>query len=118
MKAMVEAAKLDPEIDRRVKMFRYRAVEEFYDLRNDPDCLNNLVDKPEHKDDLRKMQNELRKWMRQTDDPLLTAFENRYSLQERKSALVEIYGDNYVKAAKKQEKVPRSDRKKKNKRGQ
>ncbi|MHC4557549.1 MAG: sulfatase family protein [Planctomycetota bacterium] len=119
MKAMVEAAKVDPEVAQRVKMFRYRATEEFYDLRSDPDCLNNLVDESEYKDDLRKMQNELREWMKQTRDPLLTAFENRYSPEERKSALVEIYGDNYVNAAQRQEKVPRSDRKKKrNKRNQ
>lgn len=119
MKAMVEAAKVDPEIAQRVKMFRYRAAEEFYDLRNDPDCLNNLVVESEYKDDLRKMQSGLREWMKQTRDPLLTAFENRYSPEGRKSALVEIYGDNYVNAAQRQKKVPRSDRKKKrNKRNQ
>jgi hypothetical protein len=61
-----------------VYLFRYRATEEFYDLRSDPDCLNNLIDESEYKDDLRKMQNELREWMKQTRDPLLTAFENRY----------------------------------------
>lgn len=113
MKAMVEAAKVDPEVAQRVKMFRYRSTEEFYDLRDDPDCLHNLVDEPQYTDDLRKMQNELRKWMKQTRDPLLTAFENRYSVEKRKSALIEIYGDNYVNAAQRQEKVPRSDRKKK-----
>jgi len=113
MKAMVEAAKIDPEIAQRVKMFRYRATEEFYDLRSDPDCLNNLVDESEYKDDLRKMQNELREWMKQTRDPLLKVFENRYSPEGRKSALVEIYGDNYVNAAQRQKKVPRRGGKKK-----
>jgi len=119
MKAMVEAAKEDPEIAQRVKMFRYRATEELYDLRNDPDCLRNLVEESEHKDDLIKMQNELHEWMKETRDPLITAFENRHSVEKRKSALIEIYGDNYVNAAQRQEKVPRSDRKKnKNKRSQ
>jgi len=113
MKAMVEAAKVDPEVAQRVKMFRYRATEEFYDLRNDPDCIHNLVDESEYKDGLRKMQDGLREWMKQTGDPLLTAFENRHSVEKRKSALIEIYGDNYVNAAQRQEKVPRSDRKKK-----
>ena len=113
MKAMVEAAKIDPEVAQRVKMFRYRATEEFYDLRSDPDCLNNLIDESEYKDDLRKMQNELREWMKQTRDPLLKVFENRYLPEARKSALVEIYGDNYVNAAQRQKKVPRSSRKKK-----
>ena len=99
MKAMVDAAKTDPYIAQRVKMFRYRAAEELYDLRNDPDCLNNLVDSPEYKNDLRKMQGQLHDWMKQTHDPLLPAFENRRSPEKLRSCLVKIYGDNYTKAA-------------------
>lgn len=119
MKAMVEAAKGDPQIAERVNMFRHRAIEEFYDLGKDPDCLNNLVDNSEYKDDLRKMQNELHEWMKETRDPLLTAFENRTSVEKRTSALVDIYGDNYVNTAQRQEEAPRSDRKKnRNKRSQ
>jgi N-sulfoglucosamine sulfohydrolase len=111
MKDMVEAGKVNPEIAERVKMFRYRALEELYDLGKDPDCLTNLVDESAYEGDLKKMQNELYKWMRQTGDPLLKAFENRYSPEVRKSALVEIYGANYVNAARRQEKVPRGERK-------
>ncbi|UCG48335.1 MAG: sulfatase, partial [Phycisphaerales bacterium] len=46
MKAMVEAAGRRPDVAERVRMFRYRAAEELYDLENDPDCLKNLVGKP------------------------------------------------------------------------
>ena len=99
MKAMVEAAKTDPYIAQRVKMFRYRAVEELYDLRKDPDCLNNLVDKAEYNNNLRKMQDWLHSWMKQTHDPLMSAFENRRSPEKLRSCLVKIYGDNYTKAA-------------------
>jgi len=101
MKAMVEAAKTDPEVAQQVKMFRYRAAEELYDLRNDPDCLNNLVNKAGFKNELKKMQSQLHNWMKQTNDPLLKAFENRNSREKLKSALVDIYGDNYTKAAEK-----------------
>ncbi len=99
MKAMVEAAETDLYVAQRVKMFRYRAAEELYDLKNDPDCLNNLVDKSDYTNDLKKMQSQLHNWMKETHDPLLPAFENRKSLEKMKSTLINIYGDNYVKAA-------------------
>jgi N-sulfoglucosamine sulfohydrolase len=99
MQAMVDAAKTDPYIAQRVKMFRYRAAEELYDLKNDPDCLHNLVDRAEYKNEIRKMQGRLHVWMKQTHDPLLPAFENRSSPEKVKSDLVKIYGSNYTKAA-------------------
>lgn len=114
MKAMEEAAQADPRIARRVQMFRHRALEEFYDLRNDPDCLENLVDTSEHKDALQKMQDELQEWMKETRDPLLTAFESRHSPQQRRAALVKLYGNNYLNAANGQKKEPRGNRKKSN----
>ena len=82
MKAMVEAAKTDPRAAQRVRMFRYRTFEELYDLQNDPDCLTNLVDKPDRKDDLDRMRSELHAWMQRTHDPLLPAFENRTNLEK------------------------------------
>ena len=33
-------------IEKRVALFLYRVVEEFYDLENDPDALHNLIDDP------------------------------------------------------------------------
>jgi len=114
MKAMVEAAQTDPYVAQRVKMFRHRALEEFYDLKNDPDCINNLVGKSAYKDDLVKMQSELHNWMKRSGDPLLPAFENRSSPEKLKSALVEIYGQNYTKAAQGgPNKTPRGNRKNK-----
>ena len=110
MKAMVEAAQTDPYIAQRVKMFRYRAAEEFYDLKNDPDCLNNLVGKAGFENELKKMQSHLHDWMKQTGDPLLPAFENRYSPEKLRSALTKIYGQNYTKAA---ERKARTQKKKK-----
>ena len=115
MKAMVEAAKTSPDIAQRVKMFRYRAAEELYDLANDPDCINNLMGKSGYEDDLKKMQGQLHNWMRRTGDPLLKAFENRNSPEKLKAALVEIYGDNYTRPAEKQPNAPRSKKKSRNK---
>ncbi len=113
MKAMVEAAPTDSFAAQRVKMFRYRAAEEFYDLKNDPDCLNNLIDSADQKGEIKKMQALLHKWMKQSGDPLLSAFENRNSPEKLKAALVDIYGANYTRPANKQPNVPRGNRKKK-----
>jgi N-sulfoglucosamine sulfohydrolase len=98
MKAMVEAAQADPDIAQRVAMFRYRALEEFYDLASDPDCLHNLVEGPAHRNELEELRAELHAWMERTHDPLLPAFENRRSPEKLRAALVEVYGNNYTKA--------------------
>ncbi len=111
MKAMVEAAKTDPSIAQRVKMFRYRAAEELYDLKNDPDCLNNLIDKAGFTNQHKKMQSQLHNWMRLTGDPLLPAFENRNSPEKLRSALIEIYGRNYIKAAQGRKNISKGNKK-------
>ena len=77
MKAMNEAAQTAPAIAARVKVFRYRAPEELYDLEKDPDCLRNLVDSPQHEDVLQRYRQTLRAWMVRTGDPLLPAFDHR-----------------------------------------
>ncbi|NIP25133.1 MAG: sulfatase-like hydrolase/transferase [Phycisphaerae bacterium] len=107
MKAMVEAAKTDPSIAQRVNMFRYRAPEELYDLKNDPDCIKNLVDSPDHKSELKKMRRWLHNWMKKSRDPLLSAFENRNSPEKLKAALVDIYGQHYTKPANRKRNTPR-----------
>jgi len=117
MKAMVEAAKTRPDIAERVRMFRYRAAEELYEFKNDPDCLDNLAGKPGFENELEERQGQIHDWMKRTGDPLLPAFECRNSPRNLESALTEIYGENYTKAAAKGPKVPRANKKKaKNKR--
>jgi len=113
MQAMVEAAPTDSFAAQRVRMFRYRALEEFYDLANDPDCIRNLIDSPEHSSEINRMRRRLHAWMKQTGDPLLGAFENRRSPEKLKAALVEIYGDNYTRPANRQPNAPRGRRRKK-----
>ena len=115
MKAMVEAAQTDPGIAQRVRMFRYRALEEFYDLQKDPDCLVNLIEKPDGKSDVERLRGQLRDWMKQTHDPLLPAFENRYSPDKRRAALTDVYGDNYVRAVNGQEKARQGNKQNKQK---
>ncbi len=73
-KAMKEAAEDDREIADRVRFFDYRCREEFYDFRNDPDALNNLIDDPSYQEQVSFFRSELKKYMEQTNDPVLPDF--------------------------------------------
>jgi len=105
-KAMRAAAKTDPKIAARVRLFQYRIIEEFYDLANDPDVLHNLRDDPKYKKKLDNMREELLKWMERTTDPALEAFKNRSSPE----ALNKFMAEQDARAGKKQKK--RNNRKK------
>ncbi len=74
MNAMRAAADADDAIRQRVDFFLYRATEEFYDLRADPNELRNLIDEPKHRDQIGAMRRDLLECMEQTDDPLLPTF--------------------------------------------
>ncbi len=79
MKAMAAAAKNDPDIAARVKLFLYRVVEEFYDFEKDPDALLNLIEDPTYKIEIDRLRAALEAWMERTGDPALEAFRNRAS---------------------------------------
>jgi len=76
-KAMQVKGKTDPEIQARVEMFRHRVPQEFYDLQADPGCIRNLIDSPEHAKLVAQYQTRLRKWMVETNDHNLKAFDVR-----------------------------------------
>lgn len=82
MKAMQEAAQNDGSIAQRIRFFRDRHPEEFYDLWKDPGCLNNLILQPEYAREIEKFRQHMNRWMVETKDPTLTMFIHR-SLPER-----------------------------------
>ncbi len=43
-----QLAMTDPDLAARNDLYRYRVVEELYDVVNDPDCLHNLTDDADH----------------------------------------------------------------------
>jgi N-sulfoglucosamine sulfohydrolase len=92
MRAMNEAAKSDPFIAERVKLFRYRVPEELYDLEKDPDCLRNLIGSPQHSKVLDTLRKKLTSWMEETDDPMLEAFLNRGDRAVVDAAMLRTYG--------------------------
>ena len=74
-KAMKAAAEENEEIAERVRMFHYRRREELYDFEKDPDALHNLAGDPDYAKTLARLRRELGQEMRQSNDPVLTVFE-------------------------------------------
>jgi len=81
-KAMEEAAKSDPAIAARVEFLVHRVTEELYDIRKDPDCLHNLIAKPNGEFSGRggAMAKTLWHQMKQTEDPMLKKFQDQVEL--------------------------------------
>jgi N-sulfoglucosamine sulfohydrolase len=92
MAAMNKAAQTNPAIQARVDLFRYRVAEEFYNLKNDPDCLHNLIDTPAHAESVKSLQDRLVAQMKKTEDPMLAAFLNRHDRAKVDEVLVATYG--------------------------
>lgn len=76
-KAMVKAAKDDPAIAKRVELYKHRMPEEFFDLRNDPDALKNLIDDPAYADEIKKFRDKMLVAMDNYNDPAMVAFRDR-----------------------------------------
>jgi N-sulfoglucosamine sulfohydrolase len=89
MRAMEEAAKADAWIASRVALFRYRTLEEFYDLEQDPNALHNLIADVRYAGVIAGMRSEMIAWMRRTEDPALAALENRTSPEALKQFMTD-----------------------------
>ena len=87
MQALTE----NEEIQARVALHRHRVVEEFYDLKNDPNCLVNLANNDDYKTEMKKYRKILKAKMRQNGDPLLEAFNNIDDKEKMKSLYLELY---------------------------
>ncbi len=74
---MKQLAAEDKAVAERVNLMEYRAVEEFYDVAEDPDCLRNLVDEPAHAGELARHRGLMEAWMTRTEDHALPAFRGR-----------------------------------------
>ena len=84
-KAMQKAAEKDPQIKARVNHLVKRSLEEFYDLKKDPDSMNNILgskDKDSNYDkEITNLREKLLKWMVEFKDPVLDAYKNRHSAE-------------------------------------
>jgi N-sulfoglucosamine sulfohydrolase len=109
--AMAVAAKNNPDIAARIDLFRMRVPEEFYDLENDPDCLNNLIGHTDYQGQIEGYRKRLESWMKQTGDPMLPALQHKDDRAKVDAVMLKTYGPPKQKKAKKQ-KTDRSKRKK------
>ena len=75
-----------------MQLFRFRVPEELYDLEHDPDCLDNLIDSPQHAKVLASLRQDLQDWMERTGDPMLPAFLDRDSRSAVDQVLRKTYG--------------------------
>jgi N-sulfoglucosamine sulfohydrolase len=82
---MTRLAASDPKVAERLDLFDHRVVEELYNVEEDPDCLDNLIDDPVHANDLTKLQKTLDTWMEQTEDPMLLVYRERGDPEARES---------------------------------
>lgn len=77
-RAMVAAAKTNPKIAARVKLFQYRVKEEFFDYENDPAALHNLIDDPKYRKTIDDFRTKMRAKMKALKDPALPQFEKDF----------------------------------------
>ena len=76
-RAMIQAAEADPEIARRVELYKYRVREEFYNFKEDPDGLNNLANDPAYADELNEFREKMLEMMKKYNDPAYEAYRDR-----------------------------------------
>ena len=93
MRAMEEAAEDNPAIMARIMQYRYRSLEELYDLENDPGCLANLAESPDYRSIIDSMRGEMEDAMERNGDPLLNAYRNRHDAEVVEEELDRVYPD-------------------------
>lgn len=71
-KSWVRLADRDSFAAERVKLYQHRPAEELYDLRTDPFEMKNIAGDASRKEVLASLRKELRKWIKQQGDPLLS----------------------------------------------
>jgi len=76
LRAMVAAARNDPEMQKRIDFMYYRTKEESYDYRQDADALTNLIDSQAHAAEVNRMRHEMLKVLKKNEDPYAEAFAN------------------------------------------
>ena len=64
----------EPELQKRKNFYLFRTPEEFYDTVEDPACLNNLINDPKFKDEIKLHKELLLKEMQRSYDPATEAF--------------------------------------------
>lgn len=76
-RAMQRLAPTNDKIAARLEFFQHSVPEEFYDIETDPDALHNLIDDPRYAQELEQHRAAMRKFMADSNDPVLEVFDQR-----------------------------------------
>ena len=90
-KTMFQLGKEIPEWKERSDYLLTRVPEEFFDLRTDPHCLNNLINDPAYAEQIDYFRGRLRRHLNRSEDPMLEPFD-----VYRKTKSVEKMTETYL----------------------
>ncbi|MDC0295343.1 sulfatase [bacterium] len=79
---MQELSSEDADISRRLHLFDYRVLQEFYDIQSDSDCLENLIGYTEHKQKATTLRGRLKTELERIDDPVAVLLKESLDHQE------------------------------------
>ncbi|GAA5505697.1 sulfatase [Novipirellula caenicola] len=82
---MIKRAKQESDIAARLHMFDHRVLEELYDLKNDPDCLVNLIDSPAAQQTVQSLRNRLTSSLKQMNDPVAMVLQSHDDVSIREA---------------------------------
>ena len=120
-KQMQKAAKENPDVAARLKIFDHRTLEELYDVKSDPNCLHNLIASADHAGPANELRGMLENWMKETQDSMLEAFHLRKDQDKLDAFMTEIEEEAKKRKADrrraKKQNAPNPDDRKRNRKG-
>ncbi len=111
-RAMQKVATTDERIAARLALFQHGVPEEFYDYENDPDALHNLIDDPRFAEKLNEHRAAMRDFMKRSNDPMLTVFDQREDADARSAYVDKVQAEADARRnTKNKNQQPRTERK-------
>lgn len=95
----------------RLDMMDHRRVEELYDIENDPDCLRNLAEDPNHRAALADMHERMLAYLKNTKDHALEPFLKRENSSVLAAYMTKVQDEATARRAKRPKKKKNNQRK-------
>jgi len=89
----------DEHMTQRLNLFTYRVPEEFFDYKNDPDALHNLIDDPKHQKRIEEYRSEMVRLMKVSNDPLLAIYKQRHDKEKVEAYLTKLDAESKARKA-------------------
>jgi len=108
---MIELAKTDKKLAARLQIYKHRVPEELFDVSKDPDCLVDLIDRPKHQAQLKKLRATLEEWMVEAKDPMLEVFRKREDADFVEAQVQQLERESEARRSKNPRKKPKNPKK-------